>query len=109
MSGPMAGYPLHLALPTIPATSPTLAEAMRTCLLRAGLSKTAGISAYVLGNPKAWLGTAYHGVLEQLPALAGMDTLGTLLQLWEEQIERLKQSAAAHPLNRRYGPAQSWH
>src|SRR4026209_822444 len=49
-----------LALPEIGATSPTLSESMRQCRLRAGLSKTAGASAMILGNPKAWLGTAYH-------------------------------------------------
>ena len=55
-----------LELPEIRATSPTLAETMRACLLRAGLSKASGSSNFVLGNPKAWLGTAYHEVLEKI-------------------------------------------
>src|SRR5262249_1710927 len=54
-----------LALPEIRATSPTLAETMRSCLMRAGLSRASGSSSFVLGNPKAWLGTAYHEVLEK--------------------------------------------
>jgi hypothetical protein len=56
---------LPLQLPEIRATGPTLAETMRTCLLRAGLSRARGSSNFVLGNPRAWLGTAYHEVLER--------------------------------------------
>lgn len=63
----------RLELPLIPVTNPSLAESMRACLLRAGLSKVPGVWAFVLGNPKAWLGTAYHGVLEQLPELGGVE------------------------------------
>jgi hypothetical protein len=74
-----------LKLPQIRATSPTLAETMRACFLRAGLSRATASSKFVLGNPKAWLGTAYHEVLEvqplqrddrasELPALAAWTT-----------------------------------
>jgi hypothetical protein len=55
-----------LELPLIAATSPTLAEAMRSCSLRAVLSRTPGSGKYVLGNPKGWLGSAYHQVLENI-------------------------------------------
>lgn len=56
----------RLELPQIGATSPTLAETMRACFLRAGLSRAAESSRFVLGNSKAWLGTAYHEVLEKI-------------------------------------------
>lgn len=108
MSNPAAERPQSLALPMIPSTSPSVAEAMRTCLLRAGFSKTAGISAYVLGNPKAWLGTAYHGVLERLPDLAGPDAPSRLQAFWRQDIANLEQQAAGHPLNRRFGAASFW-
>src|SRR5438093_70456 len=107
MSSPAGGRRQPISLPTIPSTSPSLAEAMRACLLRSGLSKTAGVSAYVLGNPKAWLGTAYHRVLKHLPELGGADGPSRLQQLWGEEIAHLEQ-AAAHPLNGRFGPALSW-
>ena len=48
-----------LTIPQLPSTTPTLAETMRMCLLCAGLSRAHGSQPYVLGNPKAWLGTAY--------------------------------------------------
>ncbi len=108
MSNSAAERPQPLALPTIASTSPSLAEAMRTCLLRAGLSKTPGVSSYVLGNPKAWLGTAYHGVLKHLPDLAGADASSRLQQLWGQEITHLEQQANSHPLNRRFGAASSW-
>lgn len=108
MSSPASERPQRLALPLIPSTSPSLAEAMRTCLLRAGLSKTPGIWAYVLSNPKAWLGTAYHGVLKRLPELGGADGPSRLQQFWRQEIVRLEQQAAGHPLNRRFGAATSW-
>jgi len=97
-------------LPLIQSTSPTLAEAMRVCMLRAGLSRVQGIDVYVLGNPKAWLGTAYHRVLERLPELiaAGSGAMALLDVLWNEEIERLAQHASEHPLNRRFGEPPFW-
>lgn len=100
-----------LIIPQLSSTTPTLAEAMRTCLLSAGLSRAKGSRAFVLGNPKAWLGTAYHEVLEALPALAaegGAPLLELVDVRWGQAIERLQQEAASHPLNHRFGPATTW-
>ena len=55
-----------LELREIRATSATLGEIMRACELRAGLSKVDDSVRFVLGNPKAWLGTAYHEVLDRI-------------------------------------------
>lgn len=98
----------RLQLPPIPTTSPSLAESMRACLLRAGLTKAAGVWAYVLGHPKAWLGTAYHGVLERLPELNSEEAMSRIQELWREEIGRLEQQASRHALNRRFGPATTW-
>jgi hypothetical protein len=98
----------RLELPVIPATSPSLAESMRACLLRAGLSKMPGIWSYVLSNPKAWLGTAYHGVLERLPELGGAEGPARVQELWRQEIGRLEQQASGHPLNRRFGAGTTW-
>lgn len=89
--------------------SPSLAEALRVCPLRALLSRSAGVNDYVLGNPKAWLGTAYHSVLEQAARkscdLDGDDPIG---RLWADAIERLYRDVRAHPLNKRFGPPEHW-
>jgi hypothetical protein len=54
---------------------------MRACLLRGGLSRASGSANFVLGNEKAWLGTAYHEVLESEVGIdaASAVTLGTAI------------------------------
>ena len=92
-----------LSLPLIPTTSPSLADAMRGCMLRAGLSRCAQLQPFVLANPKAWLGTAYHKVMEQLPAIlsAAGDPLAAANAIWNAEVSRLERQAANHPLNSR--------
>ncbi len=99
-----------LELPEIRATSPTLAETMRACLLRAGLSRTTGIASFVLGNPRAWLGTAYHEVLEGIAVIdAGQGCLEQVVdRLWREAIGAQQRRADGHALDRRFGPATTW-
>jgi len=78
-------------------------------MLRAGLSRCAHLRPFILGNPKAWLGTAYHKVMEQLPTiLAASEPLATTDAIWNAEIVRLEQEAANHPLNARFGSARSW-
>jgi hypothetical protein len=98
-----------LTVPQFPSTTPTLTETMRTCLLSAGLSHAQGSRIYVLGNPKAWLGTAYHEVLRALP-MPFDEVVETSVQqrteaIWNHTVQRLEQQAALHPLNRRFGSA----
>lgn len=99
-----------LELPEIRATSPTLAETMRACLLRAGLSKASGSSNFVLGNPKAWLGTAYHEVLEKIVEIDfSQESLdGAVERLWDLAIATQQQRADAHVLDRRFGSPATW-
>jgi hypothetical protein len=99
-----------LKLPVIPATSPTLAEAMRQCALDAGLARTPGSSAFVLGNPKAWLGTVYHDVLEKIAQvdLHQESIEAAVDRIWSQAIMAMDQRRASHGLDRRYGPPQTW-
>jgi len=93
----------------ISVVSPSLAESLRNCHLQAGLSRIPALHDYVLGNPKAWLGTAYHEVLENLwskhPELTEADLVD---QLWTSAIELLNNRASIHPLNRRFGVPEHW-
>jgi len=99
----------RLALPVISATSPTLAETMRACRLRAGLSRATGSGGYVLGNPKAWLGTAYHEVLEKIAGVEAIaDVEGAAERLWDGAVAAQHQRSSAHPLDRRFGLPQTW-
>lgn len=99
-----------LDLPEIRATSPTLAETMRACLLRAGLSKATGSSKFVLGSPKAWLGTAYHEVLEKIVEVdLGQETFDAAVErLWNQAIATQQQRANGHALDRRFGSPTAW-
>jgi len=99
-----------LELPQIHATSPTLAETMRACFLRAGLSRATGSSRFVLGNPKAWLGTAYHEVLEKIVEVdLDQETLDAAVErLWNQAIATQQQRADVHALDRRFGSPTAW-
>lgn len=99
-----------LELQEIRATSPTLAETMRACLLRVGLSKASGSSNLVLGNPKAWLGTAYHEVLEKIVQIdLSRESLDAAVErLWDQAIAAQQQRADAHVLDRRFGSPATW-
>lgn len=97
-----------LELRPIDAVSPTLAEALRMCKLRAGLSRAANAENYILGNPKAWLGTAYHAVLEGLGSSQVDAVDAQVRELWEAAIQREYQRARTHHLDRRFGPPESW-
>jgi hypothetical protein len=82
---------------------------MRACPLRAGIARGTGSSAYVLGNPKAWLGTAYHEVLEKIAsAVSGDDVDTAAKQLWDHAIAAQHQRNLAHPLDRRFGSPETW-
>jgi hypothetical protein len=100
----------RIVLPVISAISPTFAETMRLCQLRAGLSKAIGSFTFVLGNPKGWLGTAYHEVLEKI---AGIDFKkesvdGAVDRLWKQAVAVHHQRSSHHPLDFRFGAPETW-
>jgi hypothetical protein len=74
------------------------------------VSKASGSSNFVLGNPKAWLGTAYHEVLEKIVAidLRHESIEDAVERLWGRAIAAQQQRAAAHALDHRFGSPASW-
>ncbi len=92
----------------IAAVSPTLAETLRQCKLRAGLSRAEGSSQHVLGNPKAWLGTAYHAVLEWVGPEHRDDIETTVRDLWGAAIDAQYERSRTHQFDKRFGPPESW-
>lgn len=97
-----------LQLRTIEAVSPTLAEVLRLCKLRAGLSRAANANKYILGNPKAWLGTAYHAVMEAVGAGQVDGIEERVRRLWEASVHLEYERARGHHLDKRFGPPGSW-
>ena len=102
--------PPIVRLPLISSTTPTRAEAMRSCLLRAGLARAKGLSHLVLGTPKAWLGTAYHEVLEKICDVdLETETLESAVErLWNAAIASQYARALSHPLDSRFGLPERW-
>lgn len=94
-----------LELTSIASVSPSLAEVLRLCPLRAGLSRAGGAGQFVLGQPKAWLGTAYHAVLARAAA-GGRPAAHEAA--WAATIDQQYCRARQHPLDRRFGPPERW-
>lgn len=86
------------------------AESLRHCFLRAVLDRDESRSGYCLGQPKAWLGTAAHEVLENVSRSAqdprGVEAWASAR--WLEAVRKLEQAAQSHPLDRRFGRAEQW-
>jgi hypothetical protein len=95
-------------LPTIAAISPSLAETLRNCPLQAAISRIGEVRAYVLANPKAWLGTAYHHVFEHLWEPSPLDDKTRINELWTQAIAALQARAREHPLNKRFDNPEQW-
>jgi len=98
----------HLRIGPIGAVSPSLAEVLRSCKLRAGLSRTQRAAEFVLGNPKGWLGTAYHEVMAAAASHTGEPLDSVVSAVWDEAIARAYERAKAHPLDRRFGEPETW-
>lgn len=97
-----------LQLSAIEAVSPTLAEVLRLCKLRAGLSRAANAENYVLGNPKAWLGNAYHAVLQAVGSVQLDGLEARVRRVWEAAIHSEYERARTHHLDKRFGSPESW-
>lgn len=91
-------------------TNATTSELLRSCQLRAGLTRASGSAEFVLGNPKAWLGSAYHAVLEKINQVdLQTETIETTVdRLWNEAVSEQHRYAMEHALNRRFGPPHTW-
>jgi len=94
-----------LVLTSISAVSPSLAEVLRLCPLRGGLSRAEGAARFVLGQPKAWLGTVYHAVLE---GAAGGGAAAAHEAAWLAAINEQHDRAQQHPLDQRFGQPERW-
>ena len=99
-----------MPLERVSAVSPSLSELLRVCPLRALLNRSTELRPFTLGNPKAWLGIAYHEVLEKLWSGERTDLSDDdwINFLWQRAINRVRGAARAHPLNRRFGNHEKW-
>lgn len=72
-------------------------------MLRAALSLSQGAEAWVLRDPRIWLGTAFHRLMASFP----QDELEAKC-IWDREIGRLLTEASAHRLNKRFARPERW-
>jgi PD-(D/E)XK nuclease superfamily len=93
------------AIAPLETTSPTTAAEMTICGLRAGLSSCRDADAWVLHDPRLWLGSAFHSLMEKArKGLAG----AALSEAWNEAIDRFVHQAASHQFDRRFTSPSRW-
>ncbi len=96
----------RIALTRLDRTGPTLWSHMRLCLLRGAFAASRAAERFVLHDPRAWLGTAFHKVME---AAAQPDTTAEALeQTWTAAVAEAAAAAKSHPLDARYAAPDRW-
>src|ERR1044072_1850644 len=94
-----------LVLRTLASTSPSIAEEMSICRLRAGLASRSDSESWVLHDPRLWLGTALHSVLEK----ARQGKIGPDVEpAWDAEIAKFVQRTGAHPFDKRFADPTRW-
>jgi hypothetical protein len=70
----------QIVLTPLARTSPTLWSHMRLCSLRGAFASSRAVDRWILHDPRAWLGTAFHKVMEasRRPSAA----VATLEEAW---------------------------
>lgn len=84
-------------------TSPTLWSQMRLCMLRAALTTSKEPDYWVLHNPRAWLGTAFHRLMAARPTGEA-----EAASLWDGAIRELLDAASGHRLDQRFASPERW-
>jgi len=97
--------PEAIVLGTIDRTSPSMWADMRLCGLRSLLASAPRAQDWVLHDPRAWLGTAFHRVMSaaRIPG-----ALNSLESVWKKTVDELATQAAHHPLDRRFTSPEKW-
>lgn len=94
-------------------TSPTGAEALRTCFLRAAFASSPLHRNGVMRGPSVRIGSVCHRVLEAISRGAFDNVEPSLMaerfdELWQREIEYEEQAAQQSTLERHFGPANRW-
>jgi PD-(D/E)XK nuclease superfamily len=94
-----------ITLGPLESTSPTAAAQMTICGLRAGLSSRKEADAWVLHDPRLWLGIALHSLLEK----ARNGVVGTDLgDAWQAEVRHFMEQAELHQFDRRFSNLVRW-
>jgi PD-(D/E)XK nuclease superfamily len=94
----------QLTIGPLASTSPTLAEEMKICRLRAGLASCRESACWVLHDPRLWLGTALHSLLEK----ARHEHISDLEAAWDGEIANFVQRIGSHQFDQRFSDPLRW-
>jgi len=87
-------------------TTPTIWSQMRLCTLRGALASNREVESWVLHDPRQWLGTAFHKVMEVADRVeTGSEDAE---HAWEAAVKQAAEAAALHPLDARYADPDRW-
>lgn len=95
----------QIVLTPLGRTGPTLWSHMRLCALRGAFAASRAAEKFVLHDPRAWLGTAFHKVVE---AASQPGTAATAEQVWTAAVDEAAVAARSHPLDARYAAPDRW-
>lgn len=93
-----------LSIRPLASTSPSLGNEMRICPLRAGLASCREADEWVLHDPRLWLGTALHALLEKARREGFADIEGA----WDGEIAGFVQRIGSHQFDRRFSDPTRW-
>ena len=93
-----------LVIEPVASTSPTLADEMKLCWLRAGLASCRESASWVLHDPRLWLGTALHALLEK----ARREHISDLEAAWDGEIANFVQRIGSHQFDQRFSDPRRW-
>ncbi|WMT70952.1 PD-(D/E)XK nuclease family protein [Bradyrhizobium sp. Ash2021] len=77
---------------------------MKLCRLRAGLASCREAASWVLHDPRLWLGTALHALLER----ARHEHIPDLEAAWDAEIAQFVQRIGSHQFDQRFSDPSRW-
>lgn len=96
----------EIILTPLARTSPTLWSHMRLCGLRGAFASSRAADRWVLHDPRAWLGTAFHKVMEASRRPSA--TAATPEETWTAAVRVAADAAAHHMLDARFAAPDRW-
>lgn len=96
----------RIVLTPLARTSPTLWSHMRLCGLRGAFAASQAVDRWILHDPRAWLGTAFHKVMEASRRPGA--TAATLEEVWTVAVREAAVAAAHHMLDARFAAPERW-
>jgi hypothetical protein len=96
----------QIVLTPIARTNPTLWSHMRLCSLRGAFASSREVDRWILHDPRIWLGTAFHKVMEA--SRSSSATAANPEEAWAEAVREAAAAAAHHRLDARFAAPERW-